>query len=114
MVTAFPETLRPTPPSPLDPFLATFLRWIEERPGGCAPAGQGPTVGIALGWQPAFGEAIFVSARVRGLIEPVHSRGAGTRNRWQLTVRGRSWLTEVGAVSTLPSFGTIVEDVPVG
>jgi hypothetical protein len=114
MVTLQIESFRPSPPSPLDPFLATFLRWIDERPGGFAPASQGPTVGIALGWQPAFGEAIFVSARARGLIEPVHGRGAGTRNRWQLTARGRAWLSEVGVSAAMPSFAVVADDAPLG
>ena len=110
----FPETLRPTPPSPLDPFLATFLRWIEERPGGCAPAGQGPTVGIALGWQPAFGEAIFVSARVRGLIEAGPPPGRRDEKPLATDRAGTLLADRSGSGVRAPHFGTIVEDVPVG
>jgi hypothetical protein len=112
MTASLSEHLGPPPPSPLDPFLVTFLRWIEERPGGIAPAAQGPTVGIALDWQPAFGEAIFVSARARGLIEPVHGRGVATRNRWQLSARGRSWLANVEDVAALTTLDAAAEPLP--
>lgn len=82
---------RPTPASPLDPFLGPFLRQIDELTGGYAPTSQGARVAAALGWAPAFAEAVFVSARARGLVEPYRGGGVRGRARWGLSARGRAW-----------------------
>lgn len=83
---------RPTPCSPLDPFLEPFLRHLDERTEGYAPAAHGVAAAAALGWPPAFVEAVFVSARARGLLEPYRDRGARGRARWALSARGRAWV----------------------
>lgn len=82
---------RPCPASPLDPFLGPFLRQLDAQIGGYAPASHGARVAASLGWAPAFVEAVFVSARARGLIEPYRGGGARARARWALSARGRIW-----------------------
>jgi hypothetical protein len=95
---------RPTPASPLDPFLGPFLRQIAELTGGYAPASHGARVAASLGWAPAFAEAVFVSARARGLVEPYRGGGARARARWGLSARGRAWADR--PVDDLPGAAT--------
>lgn len=80
------------PPSPLDDFLARFLRCLRQLPDGFSPIADGPRVADDCAFVPAFVEALFVSARTRGLIEPFRVRGAKGRYRWQVSRRGGSWL----------------------
>lgn len=87
------QTTRPTPPSPLDPFLEPFLQALADRAGGYAPTAHGAALAHSLGWPPAFAEAVFVSARSRGFLEPCRDRAARGRARWALSERGRAWLT---------------------
>ena len=81
----------PLRPSPLDPFLCPFLRQIAAIERGYAPAAQLATVAGTLGWDTAFVETLFISARARGLVEVGYERGA--RNRWRLSSRGSRWLS---------------------
>lgn len=81
-----------SPPSPLDPFLRPFLREVEGMADGYAPISGGTNVALALDWPSAFCEAIFASARGRGMIEPFRARGARGRPRWRVSTRGRLWL----------------------
>lgn len=83
---------RPCPASPLDPFLGPFLHQLDAQTGGYAPASHGAHVAAALGWAAPFAEAVFVSARARGLIEPYRGGGARARTRWALSARGRAWV----------------------
>lgn len=87
--------------SPLDPFLGLFLRRVGEYREGYAPTSHGVAVAAAFDWPPAFAEALFTSARVRGLVEPHRARGSRARNRWCVSARGTRWL-EVAAPSTDP------------
>ena len=82
----------PAPRSPLDPFLDPFLRAIGALPEGYAPASHGKRVAAALDVPPAFAEALFASARARGLLEPYRVRQARGRPRWRVSARGRRWL----------------------
>ena len=81
-----------TPPSPLDPFMGAFLRRVGVYQGGYAPTSHGPAVAEALDWPAAFADAVFTSARARGLVEPHRGRGGRARNRWRVSARGRAWL----------------------
>ena len=86
------RTMTTTPPSPLDGFLEPFLRQIRDLPDGYAPASHGRVIAASFDWPPAFADALFVSARGRGLLEPYRARGARNRARWQISTRGRLWL----------------------
>ena len=81
-----------TPRSPLDGFLEPFLRQIRDLPDGYSPASHGRAIAASLDWPPAFAEALFVSARGRGFVEPYRGRGTRARARWQISARGRDWL----------------------
>ncbi len=89
-----------TPPSPLDPFVGCFLREIGVLVDGYAPVAHSLVVAEALDWQPAFAEAIFISARARGFVEPYRGVGRRKRSRWQLSGRGQAWLERDIATAT--------------
>ncbi len=92
------------PPSPLDPFLAQFLRCLHDLPEGFSPIADAERVADACAVDPAFVEALFVSARTRGLIEPFRSKGARGRYRWKVSRRGEHWLAlRDGRHATAPS-----------
>ena len=57
--------------SPLDPFVGPFLRYVATLSDGYAPSSHGRVIADQLDWPPAFVEAVFASARVRGLLETV-------------------------------------------
>ena len=80
-------------PSPLDPFLGPFLRELGTLAEGYAPASHGPKVAASLDWPPAFCEAVFASARGRGMLEPFRAKGARGRARWRVSNRGILWLS---------------------
>ena len=80
------------PPSPLDAFVAGFLRSLDQLPDGYSPVVDAASVAEACEVVPAFVEALFVSARTRGLIQPFRSKGAKGRYRWQVSSRGHKWL----------------------
>ena len=89
--------------SPLDPFLRPFLERVAAMEGGYSPTSHGPTVADALGWPPAFVEAVYTSARAQGLLEPVRTRGGRGRNRWSVSRHGAAWLTEPAATDEQPA-----------
>ncbi|MDQ3778977.1 MAG: hypothetical protein M3354_00300 [Chloroflexota bacterium] len=91
-----------TPPSPLDPFIGCFLREIEHFADGYAPFSHVMVVAEALDWPPAFAEAIFTSARVRGFVEPYRGPGHRKRSRWQLSGRGQAWLDRDANIAAAP------------
>ena len=82
----------PTPRSPLDPYLESFLREVRGLAEGYAPGTHGRKVAEALDYPPAFAEALFTSARARGLLEPYRARGTRGRSRWRVSARGGLWL----------------------
>jgi len=86
------RTTRPQPTSPLDDFLARFLRALDRLSDGFSPIADAEHVADACAVAPPFVEALFVSARTRGLIEPFRSRGAKGRYRWKVSARGNTWL----------------------
>jgi hypothetical protein len=88
---------RPAPASPFDPYVRPFLAELGRLPEGYAPVAGRDAVAAALDWEPAFAEAVFTSARARGLVEPVWGRGPRNRNRWRVSRKGRRWLAEAMA-----------------
>ena len=87
---------RTSPPSPLDPFLGEFLRRVMDLTDGYAPLSHGRAIAAALDWPPAFVEALFTSARTRGLLEPLRTRSTRGRSRWRVSARGRAWVKGTG------------------
>ena len=81
----------PQPPSPLDGFLRRFLVAATEEEDGFSPTLDTVRVATELDCPPAFVEALFTSARTRGLVEPAWTRGPRGRNRWRLSARGEQW-----------------------
>ena len=86
------RSAKPQPASPLDGFLDRFLRCLEHLPDGFSPIADSARVADDCSLVPAFVDALFVSARTRGLIEPYRSKGARGRYRWKVSGRGRGWL----------------------
>ncbi len=82
----------PQPASPLDAFLARFLRHLADLGTGYSPASHARAAADATELPPPFLEALFTSARARGLIEPFRSPHARGRTRWRLSPRGRAFL----------------------
>jgi hypothetical protein len=78
--------------SPFDPYLSRFLMWGATQVHGFSHASSVRAMADDAGWQPAFGEAIFTSAQVRGLIGPHYGTRARGRVLWQVTRRGNAWL----------------------
>jgi hypothetical protein len=83
-------------PSPLDPFLRTFLGWVSDRNGGFNPTQELPAIAEELDWQPAFVEVLFTAARSRGLLHPVSTRGSRSKVIWHISPRGAEWLEKAG------------------
>ncbi len=79
--------------SPLDAFLIQFLRHVGELDTGYSPTSHTRAIAERCGFLPPFVEALFTSARARGLIEPFRSPHARGRTRWRLSARGRTLLT---------------------
>jgi hypothetical protein len=88
--------------SPLDAFLARFLDSLAGLPDGFSPTVDAEVVAMHVDVLPAFVDALFVSARTRGLIEPFRSKNARGRYRWHVSSRGRAWLA-VHPVVPLPT-----------
>ncbi len=83
-------------PSPLDPFLRPFLERVAALGDGYSPVSHAPAIAAALGWPPAFVDAVFTSARAQGLLEPFRARSARGRNRWRVSGHGAAWLAAPG------------------
>jgi len=88
------RTATPQKPSPLDAFLRRFLRAVAAQERGFSPIGDAATTAAEMGCEPAFVDALFTSARARGLIEPLWGRGVRARNRWRLSARGDQWIAD--------------------
>jgi hypothetical protein len=72
---------------------------------GYIPTTHGRKIAVALEWPSAFAEAIFTSARARGLVEPFPVRGQRGRSRWRLSARGRVWMAVPRRASEIVVFG---------
>jgi hypothetical protein len=73
-------------PSPLDPFLAAFLKEIEARGGGYQPGPDTTAIAERLDMPRAFVEGLLTSARTRGLVKPMYGRG--NKVRWNVSPSG--------------------------
>ena len=78
--------------SPAVRFLARFLGSVAGLQDGFSPISDATRIAEICEVEPAFVEALFVSARTRGLIEPYRSKGSRGRYRWTLSARGTTWL----------------------
>ena len=72
--------------SPLDPFLARFLHEVGASSDGFQPGAESKLMAERLGVPLAFIDALFTSARMRGLLKPAYGRGS--KIRWQLSPAG--------------------------
>ncbi len=72
--------------SPLDPFLARFLHEVGASSDGFQPGAESKVMADRLDVPLAFIDALFTSARMRGLLKPAYGRGS--RIRWQLSPAG--------------------------
>lgn len=87
-----PSPATTTRPSPLDPFLGPFLEEVARHPDGFSPISHGRRIAEERGWPLPFIEALFTSARTRGLIEPFRSPSSRGRPRWRVSAAGQAWL----------------------
>src|SRR5688572_28788960 len=90
-------------PSPLDAYLAPFLNSLTAMPDGFSPTVDSASVAQQVEVLPDFVDALFVSARTRGLIEPFRAKNARGRFRWQVSHRGRVWLAARLASPPIPA-----------
>lgn len=74
------------PSSPLDPFMAPFLVYIQGMESGFLPGAETRVLAAELALPEAFVEALFTSARMRGLLKPAFGRG--NRPRWIIAPSG--------------------------
>jgi hypothetical protein len=82
---------RTVPLSPLDRFIASFLRAVRDLPNGYMPGPQSKTLAADLDMQREFVDALFTSARTRGLLKPAYGRGS--RIHWKLSDSGLQFLS---------------------
>jgi len=78
--------------SPLDPFLAELLAGIAEHPGGYRHSTDRSALMARSGWNDAFVDAIYMSARKRRMLEPIPSSYGRGAMRLQLSRRGKDFL----------------------
>jgi hypothetical protein len=95
-------TMHPSPPSPspLDDGLRQFLRHVRDTKSGFSPGRQSREAAAALDLPEAFVEALFTSARTRGLLKP-DPLGRG-KLRWTVSAMGERFL-EAAPDSANPS-----------
>jgi hypothetical protein len=74
------------PESPLDPYLVQFLTAIHSLPDGYQPGPETSQVAADLDFPKAFVDALFTSARMRGLLKPQYGRGS--KVRWTVSPAG--------------------------
>ncbi len=75
-------------PSPLDPFMVTFLAIVDASENGFQPGPETSRLASRMDTQRAFVEALFTSARTRGLIRPMYGRG--NKVRWAVSPLGEA------------------------
>lgn len=76
----------PPSPSPLDASLRQLLTYVRRLNDGYTPGAQTAEAARELDVPEAFVEALFVSARTRGLLKPNYF-GRG-RLRWTVSATG--------------------------
>ncbi|MEJ7900532.1 MAG: hypothetical protein WKF63_01730 [Thermomicrobiales bacterium] len=79
-------------PSPLDPFLVQFLAMVDASEAGFLPGPASATLATRMGTQRAFVDALFTSARTRGLIKPLYGRGS--KIRWAVSTLGEAFMRD--------------------
>ena len=72
--------------SPLDPFLAQFLELISAREQGFLLGPETAEFASTLHIPREFVEALYTSARTRGLVKPAYGRGS--KVRWVVSPAG--------------------------
>ena len=82
--------------SPFDPFLSSLLARIADLPNGFSLTSERSRLAETLGWPGPFVDAVFTSAKARGLVEPHRSTRARGRSRWRLSAKGTAWLAGQG------------------
>jgi hypothetical protein len=78
--------------SPFDPYLYRMLSWAVQQPSGFSHPAIIRAMADEAGWQAPFAEAVFTSARVRGLIGPHYGTRSRGRVYWQVSRKGGAWL----------------------
>ncbi len=86
------EHIQPT--SPLDPFLVQFLMQVQAGKAGYQPGPEASAVASRLDIPRAFVDALFTSARTRGLLKPLYGRGA--KIRWTISPAGEDLVRQHG------------------
>ncbi|MBA3378023.1 MAG: hypothetical protein H0T93_04000 [Chloroflexia bacterium] len=82
----------PRSPSPLDPFLVQFLAIVDASEDGFQPGPASANLASRMGTQRAFVDALFTSARTRGLIKPMYGRGS--KIWWTVSPVGEAFLRD--------------------
>ncbi len=82
---------RSVPESPLDRFLASFLVAVDKLPDGYLHSPTSTSLADELGMQREFVDALFTSARTRGLLKPAYGRGS--RIHWKVSDSGAGFLS---------------------
>jgi hypothetical protein len=85
--------------SPLDPLVRAFLQFVLEEAPGFSPTSRArvAVVAASLDVPPELVDALFVSAKSRGFLQPIpHGR---VRIRWQVSAAGRAFLAEGDAAA---------------
>jgi hypothetical protein len=78
--------------SPFDPYLYRMLSWGAQRPSGFSHPAIISAMADEAGWQAPFAEAVFTSARMRGLIGPHYGTRSRGRVYWVVSRKGGAWL----------------------
>ena len=81
-----------SPASPLDPIMVVFLEYVQSLASGFAPGVQSREAASSAGVPDALIDAVFVSARTRGLIGRDFNAKPRTRTRWIVSPRGRDFI----------------------
>ncbi len=75
-------------PSPLDPYLAQFLAMVDATEAGFQPGPESANLASRMDIPREFVDALFTSARARGLIKPMYGRG--NKVRWAVSPVGEA------------------------
>lgn len=76
--------------SPLDRFLVEFLTMVSASDAGFQPGPESATLATRMDTPQAFVDALFTSARTRGLLKPKYGRG--NKIRWTVSPAGEAFL----------------------
>ncbi len=97
-------TMHPSPPSPspLDEGLQLLLRHVRGLESGFSPGRLSREAAETLDIPEAFVEALFTSARTRGLLKPIPF-GRGSL-RWTISATGERFLEGHTPAVSDPSF----------